>query len=372
MVERAIEEKLTGVVRQTLARHNMLPAAECASESAADPAPELATEPAASVQLPIVLMVSGGSDSVALAHLLPRLLPAHSCTILHVNHLLRGVESDEDERFVRALAESLDTPCEIRRIDVAARAAEQGAVGNVEQVGRQQRYRVAHELLDQLCAEAGTDPQLGRIAVAHTQDDRVETYLMRVIVGGGTSGLASIPAVNGRVIRPLLDCTRAQLREWLAARSWRDDRSNEDTRHARAFVRHELIPLLQTRNPDVVATIARSLEVLTAEDAYLKAQTEQLCSRFLKTAFDGSVRLAPAFFKEDPVFIRRVIREACIRAMPEAARITFAHIEKIATRGAHVGFATDIPGDVTVRNVYGTLIFRQKTASEQPKHQPER
>jgi tRNA(Ile)-lysidine synthase len=350
MAEKTIDERLMGAVRQTMARHAMLPAE--------------------GVRAPLVLMVSGGSDSVALAYLLPRLADTHPCTILHINHLLRGAEADEDERFVAALAQGLGIPCEARRIDVAALAAAQGAAGNIEQVGRQQRYQAADALLDRLCTGAGADPRFGRIAVAHTRDDRVETFLMRVIVGGGASGLSSIPAVNGRVIRPLLDCTREQLREWLAARPWREDRTNEDTRYARAFVRHELIPLMQARNPAVLTTIARSLDVLVSEDAYLRAQAEQLCSRYLGEGPDGSVSADSALFTEDPVLIRRIIREACVRAMPEGARITFDHIERIATQGEHVGFATDIPGDVTVRNVYGTLIFRQKTASEQPKRQP--
>jgi tRNA(Ile)-lysidine synthase len=362
----------------------------------------------------VVLMVSGGSDSVALAQVLPGLYPQHRYTILHINHQLRGAEADEDERFVAVLARRLGLPCEIRRIDVTALTAAQ-ANGNLEDVGRQARYRAATELLDGLCREAGLDPAQGRIATAHTRDDRVETLFMRLVVGGGAGGLSSIPFVNGRTIRPLLDCTRAELRELLREASqaqppcehglWREDASNRDTRRLRAFVRHEVVPLLEARNSRLLATVARSLDVLASEDAYLQRRVEELleqtctlhpsatpasasvargtqepppsasqpaptASQSAPASGPGELHISAALFDEDPVLVRRAIREACRRVMPANARLTFEHIDAIAAKGRHIGFSTDIPGDVTVRNVYGTLVIRQKTAAERPRHDP--
>jgi tRNA(Ile)-lysidine synthase len=333
-------------------------------------------------------MVSGGSDSVALARLLPRLYPQQSYTILHVNHQLRGEDAEGDERFVVALAHELGLPCEARRIDVAALTAAR-ANGNVEDVGRQARYEAATEVLDGLCRQAGLNPARGRIATAHTRDDRVETLFMRLIVGGGGSGLSSIPFVNGRTIRPLLNCTRAELREAvvkvrvplttvpLTTRPtpghalWREDASNRDTRRLRAFVRHEVIPLLEARNPELPATVARSLDVLADEDAYLQRRTDELLGQAsIPCSNDGEIRLASTLFDEDPVLVRRAVREACRRVMPPNARLTFEHIAAVAANGRHIGFATDIPGDVTVRNVCGTLVIRQKTAAEKPRHDP--
>jgi tRNA(Ile)-lysidine synthase len=356
------------------------------------------------------------------------LYPPYLYTILHVNHQLRGTDADGDERFVRDLAHELGLACEVRRIDVVALTAAQ-TNGNIEDVGRQARYRVAGGVLDELCEQAGLDPAQGRIATAHTRDDRVETLFMRLIVGGGGSGLSSIPFVNERSIRPLLDCTRAELREWLRAGAvretkgdgssvlpdcsdrkdigeagktdepsplvsresalWREDASNQDTRRFRAFVRHEVMPLLKTRNSDMPATVARSLDVLASEDAYLQKRADELLEQNLASrTTERSVLTTPALyatppkeendelclsaelFNADPVLVRRVIREACRRVMPTTARLTFAHIDNIAANGRHIGFATDIPGDVTVRNVYGTLVIRQKTAAEKPRHDP--
>jgi tRNA(Ile)-lysidine synthetase-like protein len=395
-------------VRLTVETHRMLP------------------ELAHSAQTPVVLMVSGGSDSAALARLLPEMYPQHLYTILHINHQLRGEDADGDEQFVVALAKELGLPCAVRRIDVAVLASAR-ANGNVEDVGRDVRYRAANEVLDGLCRQAGLAFAQGRIATAHTRDDRVETLFMRLVVGGGGSGLSSIPFVNERTIRPLLDCTRAELREELRTRMtsipprelWREDASNRDTRRLRAFVRHEVIPLLETRNPDLLTTVARSLDVLADEGRYLQARVDELLERNcvwhpaetpdssgtadpagpssppqsadssspaepsnLPNPADpsatpdqppqGEFHLKATLFDEDPVLVRRAVREACRRVMPANARLTFAHIDNIATNGRHIGFATDIPGDVTVRNVYGTLVIRQKTAAEKPRHDPRR
>jgi tRNA(Ile)-lysidine synthase len=338
-------------------------------------------------------MVSGGSDSVALARLLPPLYPECACVILHINHQLRGADADKDERFVAALARELNLPCESRRIDVAAFAAETN--DNIERAGRLIRYREANALLDELCARAGVSGDTGRVATAHTRDDRVETFFMRAIVGAGPGALSSIPFVNGRVIRPLLDCGREQLREWLregfsacpvllshalpasdtppmptpAPELWREDATNEDTNRLRAFVRHELIPRAQTKNPELLRTVARGLDVLAVEDALLARLAAELMER-LVTELDGIVSVDTALFDEDRALIRRVIKTACDRVLPSDKRITFEHIDNIAANGRHIGFATDIPGDVTVRNVYGTLVIRRKTDAEKPRHDP--
>jgi tRNA(Ile)-lysidine synthase len=391
------QEPLTDRIRHLVEEQRMLPAPATAAA-------------------PVVLMVSGGSDSVALMRMLPQLYPQYHYTVLHINHLLRGEDADKDERFVLDLAHSCGLKVESRRIDVGFLAAQSG--GNLEEVGREQRYLAANELLDRLCAQRNVAAERGRIAVAHTLDDRAETFLMRIIVGGGGSGLSSIPFTNGRIIRPLLDCTREELREWLKAQVggtvsqgqaddgtspqitdgtaaqqgigdgappqttvpfsplWREDASNEDTSRLRAFVRHELLPLARTRNPYLARNIARSLDVLSAEDALLARFAEELEGRFVSEN-EGSfeypgpiVTVDTALFDEERALARRVIRVACKRVMPATARITFEHIENIVANGRHIGFATDIPGDVTVRNVCGTLVIRQKTATEKPKHDP--
>ena len=313
---------------------------------------------------PLILMVSGGSDSVAAARMLPQLLPQRRLVILHINHKLRGEDADTDERFVIELARGLGLPCETRQIDVAALAAASGA--NIEQTGREARYVAAEELLDELCLKAGVDAAYGRIVTAHTLDDRVETFFMRVIRGAGAGALSSIPYRRGRVIRPLLDCTRQQLREWLMDRGgegdcalWCEDETNSDTSRLRAFVRHELIPLAQTRNPELLQTVANSLDNLACDNELLSDVTDELERCYVVWVDDATclVKIDGALFDEDQALVRRLIQRVCKRLLPPDKRITSEHIITIAEQGNHVGFVTVICGAVTVANEYGTLVF---------------
>ncbi|MDR2672771.1 MAG: tRNA lysidine(34) synthetase TilS [Coriobacteriales bacterium] len=308
----------------------------------------------------VVLMVSGGSDSVALARLMPTLYPANHFEVLHVNHQLRADAADADESFVQKLCAELDLPCTIERINVAALAKKRGE--SLEQAGRAARYERAEALLDELCLAKGMLPQQGRIATAHTMDDRAETYLMRVIVGGGSGSLASIPYQRGRIIRPLLDCRKQVLADWLrenfGASAWREDASNADTAQARAFVRHDLLPLLAGRNPTIVETLARSADVLTVESAYLTAAAEEL------------LPLTSASFNAPLALLRRAIylaADAAFKELAPGARITFEHIDLIAAKGAKPGFACHLPGGIEVRNSKGELRF---FAAKPPQHDP--
>ncbi|MCL2757462.1 MAG: tRNA lysidine(34) synthetase TilS [Coriobacteriia bacterium] len=370
---------------------------------------------------PLVLMVSGGSDSVALAYLVTSLYPAAlaNCTILHVNHLLRGKAAFEDEAFVRTLACELGLRCEVHQVDVAALAAERPGNDNVEQLGREVRYHLASVLLDRLCDETGVRRAKGLIATAHTLDDRAETFLMRSTVGAGLGGLRSIPFRNGRVIRPLLDCTRADLRTWLAAegRTWREDETNTDTAYLRAYVRHEILARLRLRNPQVLQTLRRTMDILAEEDDYLATQAQALEAQYVSVAQAGpeyvesgiipslaktkyvefdinadclkpkyvesgiiagqtgenyvesginpdqaekkyiESGINAALLAEPLPLVRRVLHSVCNQVMPSNQRVTFEHIEAIATQGASPGFAITLPGGIQVKNEYGYLRF---------------
>jgi tRNA(Ile)-lysidine synthase len=323
----------------------------------------------------VLLLVSGGSDSVAMAHLLPLLYPQNNFAVLHVNHGLRSQAADEDERFVVELCAMLGLPCWVERVDVAATAAQTG--DNVEQAGRKLRYARAHTRLECWCDEQGVAPTNGRIATAHTLDDRAETLLMRVIVGGGSGSLGSIPYCNGVVVRPLLDCRHNALRTWLltqegaggqgavelsqAARVgklWCEDESNADTTYARAYVRHELLPLLKKRNPRILETLAKNANVLACESAYLDEQAHAL------------LPLTSASFLAPEALLRRAIylayKEVADGLAPDA-RISFEHIDCIAREGARLGFARHLPGGIEVRNVKGRLVF---CVAKPPRHIP--
>ena len=209
------------------------------------------------LRAPVILMVSGGADSTALLVMAATssldIDDGRGCAriarerlhVLHINHQLRGLDADEDEEFVRGLAEEYGIPCTVERVDVAAVAAKTG--DNVENVGREARYAAAARIANELSEQFGTPRSAARICTAHNANDRAETFFMNAIRGSGASGLSSIPRRRNRIVRPLLDKTHDELCEYLRMRGivWREDDTNRNTAYLRAFVRHEVLPVVE-------------------------------------------------------------------------------------------------------------------------------
>src|SRR6266851_863953 len=196
--------------------------------------------------------VSGGADSVAMLRIFAELRTQFGIAVhvLHFHHQLRGTAADEDERFVKALAEEFQLEFEPGRADVAGEARLHG--WNVEDASRRLRY--------QFFASVAEARGLNRVAVAHTANDQAETVLSHLLRGTGLTGLAGIYPVAGQVIRPLLELERGELREYLSdlGQSWREDATNQDTSRPRARIRHKLIPiLLHDFDPAVVTRLSR-------------------------------------------------------------------------------------------------------------------
>lgn len=306
---------------------------------------------------PVLLMVSGGSDSAALAYLAADLRERGALgplAVLHVNHRLRGADADADEAFVARLAALLGVPLLVRSIDVGALAAEEG--GNVEAVARRERYRAADDALEELCRRAAAPVAEGRIFTAHTADDRVESFYMRSIVGTGPGGFRAMRYRNGRVCRPLLDVGREDLRGYLRRRAdaglpvvrdaagalWREDATNAHTDRFRAFVRHEIVPRAKARNPQLLATLTRTMNLIADEDDMLHAQTQALVERSVVWLADegraappapdsrgaGCV-LAPSFGEAPLPLARRAVTNVLQRMLGAAARVETASVEAV-------------------------------------------
>jgi tRNA(Ile)-lysidine synthase len=320
---------------------------------------------------PVVALVSGGADSVALLRLLAdgALGELGPLRVLHVNHMLRGAESDEDARFVEALCEHLSIDCSVVAFDVAEHAREHAL--NLEDAGRRIRYRFAEEALDALCAQAGIQPREGRIATAHHRDDRVETFLMRAITGAGAAGLSSIPFQRGRIVRPLLECDRAAIREWLAGlgQEWREDATNADTARLRAYVRAEMIPVAERINPAFRETLARSIGILGDEDALLARMAADFARDFAETK-PGRVMFARDLMCTlDRAMARRTARAALAEAFPEASRLESSHIEAIVDGLQVVEFSRDLGQGLRAESEYDRLVI-SRSGDELPAMTP--
>ena len=323
----------------------------------------------ASPKSPVLLMVSGGSDSTALAYVAAQLREERvlgPLALLHVNHQLRGADADADEEFTRRLAELLDIPFTAVAVDVGALAdAERG---NIEAVARRERYACANDALADLCQREGAPVSDGRIFVAHTADDRVENFYMRSIVGTGPGGFRSMRYLNGRVARPLLDCRREDLRDYVIGRIaselpvvrdgeemlWREDATNSHTDRFRAYVRHEIVPRALERNSQLFSTLTRTMNLIGDEDDMLNDMAKSLIERHVTwlTPVDEGCVLSPLFIAEPLPLMRRVVFEVLGRMLGPDERVENAAVD--AVLAAYLGgkpasgYVTNIQGNLAV------------------------
>lgn len=318
---------------------------------------------------PVILMVSGGADSMALLHMaatepldlgdgigLAR-VAKERLHVLHVNHLLRGADADADQHFVQETCDSLGIPCTVLRVDVAKLAQERD--GNVEEIGRRVRYDAARELAQKLCAEQGVSRQKAKILTAHTADDRAETFMMNVMRGSGMSGLASIPRHRGLIYRPLLDYTHDQLKDWLKARGldWHEDATNTDTHYLRAYMRHNVLPLLKARNPLLVQTVCKIADLMTDEDDYLEAKAARKLRQITLRKSESSLVLdALKLSSTDVVIARRVVRIVARQLIPEAW-LEFRHVDAVLEAVATGVGVANLPQNLEARVRLGTVTF---------------
>jgi len=208
----------------------------------------------------VVAGVSGGADSVALLRALHQLgIPV---TVAHLNHQLRGAESDADERFVRELAEELNLPVVVKRAAVHEMAGNSGL--SIEMVARQARHDFFAEFENSV------------IALAHHADDQAETFILKLARGAGAEGLGGMPYYQEigpiGLIRPMLNIPRTKIIEWLTANGfeWREDASNTDETFLRNRVRHTILPLLEKElNPNIRETILRTMDILRQEQEWM-------------------------------------------------------------------------------------------------------
>ena len=286
--------------------------------------------------------VSGGADSVALAHVLARLAPEHAFTlagIAHLNHALRGDEADGDEVFARQLALTLGVPFVSRRIDVAAEADASGE--SLETAARRVRYAFLND------AAAGLD--VSHIATGHTADDQAETVLMRLMRGAGLQGLSAIRPRNGNVIRPLLDARRSEIVAFLESigERWRDDSSNADTGILRNRVRHGVMPALKSAGGEgVVDALARTASLIQ-DDADEMDRLAIEMSRSIVLS-DGSLKIQ-GLAEAGAAIGRRVIRTALETAAP-GRFLSLEHVEAVRSLiNEDAAQAVQLPGVRAVR-----------------------
>jgi tRNA(Ile)-lysidine synthase len=217
-------------------------------------------------QQPVLVGLSGGSDSVALLYILVNL--GYKCIAMHCNFHLRKQESDRDEVFSRRIAARWGVVFEKNDFDTMSFVSEHGF--SIEMAARELRYRWFEELRQQYDAQA--------IAVAHHRDDNAETILLNLIRGAGIHGLCGMKPVNGHVIRPLLCVSKAEILTFLAENNipFTDDSSNFSDTFKRNFLRINVLPLMKELNPAVSDALIRAAEHLTDVEAVFMLTVEDV------------------------------------------------------------------------------------------------
>ena len=239
----------------------------------------------------VLLALSGGADSVAMAHIMLTLSEemGFSVCAAHLNHCLRSDESDYDELFVRNFCSVRGIELKVERANVAALAA--ASKRGIEECARDVRY----DFLFRAAAEFGAD----RIATAHTLSDNAETLIFNIVRGSGLKGLCGIPETRGKLIRPLLRLTRAETEGYdrEAGLPFVTDSTNSDTEYTRNYIRQEIIPRLTELNPSFLASVERLTGAVKEDNAFIEREADRLlavageknCDLALLREADGAV-----------------------------------------------------------------------------------
>jgi tRNA(Ile)-lysidine synthase len=262
----------------------------------------------------------------------------------HVNHGLRGEESERDEAAVRALAAKYDVPAHVTRVD--PEALRRGRVSRdrptLQEAARRARYDALRAIAEEHRAE--------RLATAHTLDDQAETVLLRLLRGSGPDGLGGIPerSSDGFVVRPLLRIAREEILAYATEQglSWREDRSNADPVFARARLRSRWLPGLRDAfNPRLLRAIGDLAEAQRRDSEWIAEIVEGEADRFL-TLEDGGLRIARSGWEALPEALARRLARLALRRGGAARDISRVHLERVvnALRSGREGSRIELPG----------------------------
>ena len=332
-------------IRRAILRHDLLPRSET-----------------------LVVGVSGGPDSLCLLHALIALRGEFSVDlhVAHLDHQLRGADAEADAEFVRDLAARWGLACTVGARDVASLARAHRL--SIEEAARQARYAFLAEVA--LACNSHT------IAVAHNADDQAESVLMHFVRGSGSAGLRGmspktdlsefrlLPSTFGfqrlSLIRPLLCVPRADVERYCREHDIqpRFDVSNLDTTFFRNRLRHELLPLLESYNPNIRQVLRRTAEVMAAEVEALRAVLHDAWRAAIVSESGDAITFKRQVWQDLPLALQRAtLREAVRRLRPSLRNVNFVHIEDAVShlKQAQAGASITLPQNLAARVDYETF-----------------
>lgn len=238
----------------------------------------------------VICAFSGGADSSVLLHWLKRRLCGSNTLLVcaHVNHMIRGKESDRDEEFCRRRASELEIPFYLHRIDIPSAAKERGI--GLEECARDERYSFLTKLSDELGGAI--------IATAHSATDNVETVIFNLCRGCGTKGITGVDPVRENLIRPLLGCTSEEIREFAKSKKieFVVDSTNSDTSYTRNYIRAVIVPSLRRLNPRADEAFLRLGSAARSDCEYIEKAAAEFLSTHIPVKKDDLAGVLPALF----------------------------------------------------------------------------
>jgi tRNA(Ile)-lysidine synthase len=310
----------------------------------------------------VLIGLSGGPDSVCLTIILDKLRSDFNLSLsaIYINHGLRPEENQREESFCRGLCERLGIGFYCESLGVREYARQKRM--NIQEAARDLRY----EVLKKYSLLLGSN----RIALGHNADDQAETMIMRLLRGTGRRGLAGIPPVRGRIIRPLIEIQRSEIEDFLLQQSppvdFIMDSSNLKTNYFRNWVRLNLIPELKQLNPSLIETLCRSSIILSEEDLYLETVVTKTMLRLVSRRNEGLIEL---FLIPLEGLERPILRRVLIRAIDEVMGfrgIDFVHIEEIIRliKEGKSGDMITLPKGLRAIKKYSTILLTTREKVE--------
>lgn len=289
----------------------------------------------------VIVAVSGGVDSIVLLDLLCRLAPelGLDLTVAHLDHQLRGTESEADARFVAESAMKRELPLICESIDV--KAASRANKTGIEETARNVRL--------QFLLDAAVRSGAKRIALGHTMDDLAETVLFNLLRGTGPHGLAGIRPLSLPFIRPLIGVTRGEVLSYAEEHglAWREDRSNEDVTFTRNRIRHQLIPLLEEFNPRLIERLAQTADVIREQEAAFLVLLNEPWRAAVIEEQEGTVSLSRGVLADYPIgLLRALVRRGLEHARGNLCGIEKTHIDAVCRliESPRGGVEANLPG----------------------------
>lgn len=306
----------------------------------------------------VLVGLSGGPDSVLLTILLGLYIEQFGGELAccHVNHGLRGGASDRDEAFAKDFAAERGLECVVRRIDAASHSV--GHRLSLEESARLLRIKALEATRGQLAAE--------KIALGHTADDAVETFLFNFFRGTGKRGLSGIQAKRGRMIRPLLPITREEVIRYLKKKGthYRIDATNWQCAFSRNFIRHELVPFVERKlKRKVRSSILNLMSIMEGEEQFLDRMVATAFASMCSVSQEGVTLRREDFRRLDKALQRRMIVRCFAEAKGEAQGLHFKEIEAVrkAAAGNMSGRTFSCHGVAFLIGAESILIARERS-----------